>query len=58
MVKALASNVSQSTIIQELTICGLNMSLNSAQLLNEGLLNASSLKKLRINFCLYKKELF
>ncbi len=33
------------------------MSLGAAKCLNEGLLNASSLKKLRINFCLYRKEL-
>lgn len=33
------------------------MSTSSATIFNQGLLNAASLKKLRINFCLYKKEL-
>lgn len=33
------------------------MSLSAVQQLNKGLLGASNLKKLRINFCLFRKEL-
>lgn len=33
------------------------MSLSSAEKFNRGLLNASGLKKLRLNFCLNRREL-
>ena len=57
IVKAISSNLFLSNTITELTVCGINLSLTSAKQLNNGLLGASSLQKLRINFCLYKKEL-
>lgn len=57
MIKAIANNLILSNTLTQLCICGLNMSLAAAKLLNSGLLSASSLKKLRINFCLYRKEL-
>jgi hypothetical protein len=42
----------QGNDLRELTICGINLSLSSAEALNSGLMKANVLKKLRLNFCL------
>jgi len=52
MVKAIAMNCVKSSVLNELTICGMNLSPVGADYLNRGLLNASGLKKLRLNFCI------
>jgi len=57
LIKAIALNFTNSKLITEIVICGLNMSLATAKKLNKGLLEAKSLKKLRINFSLFKREL-
>lgn len=57
MIKSIAVNLSKSTALTELTICGIHFSTSTAELLNSGLLKSASLKKLRLNFCLSRPEL-
>jgi hypothetical protein len=42
--------------MQELTICGLNLSVKAAGFLQKGLLSAGQVKKLRLNFCITSRK--
>lgn len=57
LVKSIAKNLSRSNSLLELTIVGINLSKSAAEYLNHGILKSPKLTKLRLNFCLFKKEL-
>lgn len=57
LVKSIARNLSRSNSLVELTIVGINLSVASAEQLNQGILKSPKLSKLRLNFCLLRKEL-
>jgi hypothetical protein len=56
LLKSIAINLLKSTVITELTICGMNLSVKAAERLNKGLLSSSNCKKLRLNFCITNRS--
>lgn len=52
LIKGLCLNLSKTKSLTELTLCGISLSKDSIANLGNGLFQASSLKILRINFCI------
>jgi hypothetical protein len=58
LMKALEINLNRTRSLQELTLCGYRMTEACATKLNSGLMQCKSIKKVRLNFCIYKREIF
>jgi Leucine-rich repeat (LRR) protein len=56
LMKGLCINLSKTKSLTELTLCGISLSKDSITDLSNGLFLASSLKILRINFCVQKRS--
>lgn len=56
IVRSICTNFNKSKVLTELTICGMNLSKESCEALNSGLLSTGYIRKLRLNFCLPKRK--
>ena len=55
--KSIAINLKNTRALQELTLCGYRMTDLCAAKLNSGILLNKTIKKVRLNFCIYKREI-
>jgi len=58
LMNSLHINLKRSRTLQELTLCGYRMTEVCAAKLNSGLMQCKSIKKVRLNFCIYKRKIF
>ena len=52
----MALNFYKGSDIRELTICGMHIGVRGAEMLAKGLSNGSSVKKIRLNFCIKDRK--
>lgn len=56
LMKSICSNLKYSEKLQEVTLCGFRMTEACATKLNAGILSSNSVRKVRLSFCIYKRE--
>lgn len=56
--KSLETNLKNTRALRELTLVGFRMTEACAAKLNSGLLRCKSLRRLKLNFVIYKMEIF
>lgn len=57
VISSLVQNLKSSRMLNSLVLCSVRLSNRTAKLLNQGILENTSLKSLRLNFMIYKTEI-